>query len=247
MNNIKLETIINKKLNSFLYKDCIPNGLQIEGTEEVKKIVTGVTACQELLDIAVKEKAQAVIVHHGYFWNKNERTIKGIHRDRIKTILKNDINLYCWHLPLDFHSTLGNNIQIGKILNVELKGYISPLVPWGMLKRKVTEHEMINIITKKFNRIPFHYKVNATQFIYKIAWCSGKGQGFIDVVSQFGVDAFLTGEVSEETIHVVKEKNFHFFSIGHHASECGGMIALTNWIKNKTNLDAIFFDIHNPI
>ncbi|XBC39007.1 MAG: Nif3-like dinuclear metal center hexameric protein [Buchnera aphidicola (Nurudea shiraii)] len=247
MKNIILEKIINNKLNSMSYKDYIHNGLQIEGIKEIKKIITGVTACQELLNIAVQKNAQAIIVHHGYFWNNSERTIKGIHRNRIKTILENNINLYCWHLPLDYHPELGNNAQIAKILNIKIKGYVAPLVPWGILKKKVTANEIIKIITRKFNRIPFHYQNNAKELIYKVAWCSGKGQSFINLVSQFGVDAFFTGEVSEETIHVAKEKNFHFFSIGHHASECGGIIALTNWIKTKINLDITFFDIYNPI
>ncbi|XBC44134.1 MAG: Nif3-like dinuclear metal center hexameric protein [Buchnera aphidicola (Schlechtendalia peitan)] len=247
MKNTILEKIINEKLNSLKFKDCIPNGLQIEGIKEVKKIITGVTACQNLLDIAVEKKAQAIIVHHGYFWNNSERTIKGMLKNRIKTILKNNINLYCWHLPLDFHSELGNNIQIGKTLKIKLKGYILPLVPWGTLEKDMTVNKMIETITKKFNRIPFHYQYKASKMISKVAWCSGKGQNFINSVSQFGVDAFLTGEVSEETIHVARENNLHFFSIGHHASECGGIIALTNWLKNVNNLDADFINIHNPI
>lgn len=247
MKNITLEKIINKKLNSFQIHDVIPNGLQIEGVQEIKRIITGVTACQELLDVAVKKKAQAVIVHHGYFWKNSERIITGILRNRIKTILENNINLYCWHLPLDLHSELGNNVQIGKILQLKLKGYILPLVPWGIFEQAMTEEQILNIITKKFNRFPFHYKYNASKTIRKVAWCSGKGQGFIHSVAKYGVDAFLTGEVSEETIHVAKEKNFHFFSIGHHASECGGIIALTNWLKKISDLDVIFINVHNPI
>ncbi|XBC37949.1 MAG: Nif3-like dinuclear metal center hexameric protein [Buchnera aphidicola (Floraphis choui)] len=247
MKNTILEKIINKKLNSAKFDDCIPNGLQIEGIQEIKKIITGVTACQELLDIAVKKKAQAIIVHHGYFWNKSERVIKGILKSRVKTILENNINLYCWHLPLDYHYKLGNNAQIKEALNICLKGYILPLVPWGIFKQDIAYKKLIKIISKKFNRIPFHYKHNAPEIIKKVAWCSGKGQSFINSVSQFGVDAFLTGEVSEDTIHVAKEKNFHFFSIGHHASERGGIIALTNWLKNTSNLDITFIDVYNPI
>ncbi|XBC38476.1 MAG: Nif3-like dinuclear metal center hexameric protein [Buchnera aphidicola (Melaphis rhois)] len=247
MKNTILEKIINDKLNSLKYNDYIPNGLQIEGVSEVNKVITGVTACQELLDVAVKRQAQAVIVHHGYFWKNNERTIKGMLKNRIKTILENNINLYCWHLPLDFHPELGNNIQIGKILNIKLKGYILPLVPWGVFKKKVTEKEIVKIIKNKFKRVPFHYKHKASKIIHKVAWCSGKGQSFINSVAEFGVDAFLTGEVSEETIHVARENNLHFFSIGHHVSECGGIIALTNWINNTCNLDVTFINVYNPI
>ena len=247
MNNFELEKIVNKKLNTNQFDDFCPNGLQIEGRSKVNTIITGVTACQSLINTAIFHKVDGIIVHHGFFWKKDSRTIKGIHRIRIKSILIHDINLYSWHLPLDVHSKLGNNIQIGKILNIDIKGCIQPLVLWGTFKKPMSVKDMYTLLTKKFNRTPYYYSRNNSQGIYKIAWCSGKGQQFINSAAEFGVDTFLTGEVSEETIHYAAENKLHFFSIGHHASEICGIQALTTWLKNKFNLNIKFININNPI
>ncbi|AAO27004.1 conserved hypothetical protein [Buchnera aphidicola str. Bp (Baizongia pistaciae)] len=247
MNNFELEKIVNKKLNSNQYNDVIPNGLQIEGRPKIKKIVTGVTACQLLIDLAISNNAHGIIVHHGLFWDNHPKIIKGIYRHRIKSILANNINLYSWHFPLDVHPILGNNAQIGHILNINVRGYIKSCVPWGMLKEPIKSKDMSQLITQKFHRVPFYYGNNITQNIHKIAWCSGKGQKFINFIPEYGVDTFLTGEVSEETIHFAHENKLHFFSIGHHASEINGIKALTNWLKIKFSLDINFINIDNPI
>lgn len=247
MNNIILEKIINNKLNSNKYYDFSPNGLQIEGRSNIKKIITGVSACQILLDKAVEYNADAIIVHHGYFWKKDPLTIKGIHRKRLKTILSNNINLYSWHLPLDGCKTLGNNIQIAKKLKIKIQGEITQFLMWGYLKKSITGKKLSNIIATKFSRIPFYYNCSNKSKIRKIAWCSGKGQSFISHAAQFGVDAFLTGEVSEETIHLIREYKLHFFSAGHHATEKDGIKQLGNWIIKNYHLDVIFIDVDNPI
>ncbi|WP_343152391.1 Nif3-like dinuclear metal center hexameric protein [Buchnera aphidicola] len=247
MLNTTLEKIVNKKLNSELIKDFTPNGLQIEGKKNIKKIVTGVTACQNLLDLAVKEKADAIIVHHGYFWNNDPRPITGILKKRIQTLLCNDINLYSWHLPLDIHKKMGNNRQIANKLNIEVIGNILPILPWGRFKKKITGKELEKKIIDTYHRIPFYYEPYKKKYIDKIAWCSGKGQKFIENAVKFGIDAFLTGEMSEETIHFVRENQIHFFSIGHHASEIDGIKTLTKWLKKRHGLNASFFDIHNPV
>lgn len=131
MKNTELEQLINDKLNSVAMSDYAPNGLQVEGKETVQKIVTGVTASQALLDEAVRLQADAVIVHHGYFWKGESPVIRGMKRRRLKTLLVNDINLYGWHLPLDAHPELGNNAQLATLLGITVKGEIEPLVPWG--------------------------------------------------------------------------------------------------------------------
>lgn len=131
MKNTELEQLINEKLNSAAISDYAPNGLQVEGKETVQKIVTGVTASQALLDEAVRLGADAVIVHHGYFWKGESPVIRGMKRNRLKTLLANDINLYGWHLPLDAHPELGNNAQLAALLGITVMGEIEPLVPWG--------------------------------------------------------------------------------------------------------------------
>ncbi|UYW75445.1 Nif3-like dinuclear metal center hexameric protein [Pseudocitrobacter faecalis] len=133
MKNTELEQLINEKLGSAAFSDYAPNGLQVEGREEIQKIVTGVTASQALIDEAVRQQADAIIVHHGYFWKGESPVIRGMKRNRLKALLSNDINLYGWHLPLDAHPELGNNVQLAQLLGINVMGEIEPLVPWGEL------------------------------------------------------------------------------------------------------------------
>lgn len=246
MDNFILENIINKKLSSHKYDDIVPNGLQIEGTKIIKKIITGVTACQDLIDESLLHNANAIIVHHGYFWKNETQYIHNMKRNRLKTILSNNINLYSWHLPLDVHSELGNNAQIAKKLNICTKGFIIPYVFWGVIKDKITGLDFAKKIEKKYKKHPIHIYKNAPLYINRIAWCSGRGQNFIREAYAFGVDAFLTGEISEETTHIAKELGIHFFSLGHHATEKDGIKSLGNWLHNTYHLDVTFIDIDNP-
>ncbi|ANZ22514.1 hydrolase [Buchnera aphidicola (Diuraphis noxia)] len=245
MNNFFLENIINKKLLSHQYDDIVPNGLQIEGAKIIKKVITGVTACQKLLDQSLLYKANAIIVHHGYFWKNESQYIHNIKRNRLKTILSNNINLYSWHLPLDIHSTLGNNVQIAKKLNICIKGNVLPYVLWGIIKQ-TTGFEFAKKIEKIYKKRPIYLHENSSPYINRIAWCSGKGQSFIKQAYKFGIDAFLTGEISEDTIHLSRELGIHFFALGHHATEKDGIQSLGKWLSKKHNLDVTFIDIHNP-
>lgn len=246
MRNTELEHIVNQQLDTASFSDYAPNGLQVEGRGEVASIVTGVTACQALLDEAVRLKADAVLVHHGYFWKNEAPVIKGMKRNRLKTLLTNDINLYGWHLPLDAHPQLGNNAQLAKLLGIEVQGEVMPLVPWGELDQALTGEELARRIADKLGREPLHCGDNAPDQIRRVAWCSGGGQGFIDAAAAFGVDAFITGEVSEQTIHSAREQGLHFFSAGHHATERGGIKALGEWLAENHGLNVTFIDIPNP-
>lgn len=246
MQNSELEKIVNQQLNTASFSDYAPNGLQVEGREQVRKIVTGVTACQALLDEAVRLKADAVLVHHGYFWKNEAPAIKGMKRNRLKTLLANDINLYGWHLPLDAHPELGNNAQLAKLFGIEVKGEIMPLVFWGELKEPLSGEQLAARISATLEREPLHCGDNAPALIRKVAWCSGGGQGFIDAAAAFGVDAYISGEVSEQTIHSAREQGLHFFAAGHHATERGGIKALGEWLAENHGLDVTFIDIDNP-
>lgn len=246
MRNTELEHIVNQQLDTASFSDYAPNGLQVEGRGEVAKIVTGVTACQALLDEAVRLNADAVLVHHGYFWKNEAPVIKGMKRSRLKTLLTNDINLYGWHLPLDAHPQLGNNAQLAKLLGIKVQGEVMPLVPWGELDQALTGEQLARRIADKLGREPLHCGDNAPDQIRRVAWCSGGGQGFIDAAAAFGVDAFITGEVSEQTIHSAREQGLHFFSAGHHATERGGIKALGEWLAENHGLNVTFIDIPNP-
>ncbi|NJD00286.1 type 2 GTP cyclohydrolase I [Candidatus Erwinia dacicola] len=246
MLNTELERLVNQLLNTENFKDYAPNGLQIEGRGEIKKVVTGVTACQALLDEAVRLEADAVLVHHGYFWKSEAPAIKGIKRQRLKTLLANDINLFGWHLPLDGHSELGNNALLAKMFDIDVKGEIALLLPWGELRIPINGEQLAQRIAQVLGREPLHCGDNAPALIKRVAWCSGGGQGYINDASAFGVDAFISGEVSEQTIHSAREQGLHFFAAGHHATERCGIQALGDWLAQHHGLDVTFVDIFNP-
>ncbi|MDX4947694.1 type 2 GTP cyclohydrolase I [Providencia manganoxydans] len=246
MRNLALEELINNELKINEYQDYAPNGLQVEGRSHVQKIVTGVTACQALLDKAVEMEADAIIVHHGYFWKNEPSVIKGMKRKRLKTLLENDINLYGYHLPLDAHHQLGNNTQLAHLMGVKIDGHIDPLMPFGYFDQPITPAELNERLESRLGRKPLHCGDTGKQEIRQIAWCTGGGQGFILQAAEFGVDAFVTGEVSEQTIHIAREMGIHFYSAGHHATERYGIKALTKWLVDHHNLDATFVDIDNP-
>lgn len=246
MNHYELENIVNQQLNSGAFSDYAPNGLQVEGRTEVKTLITGVTASQALVDEAVARNADAILVHHGYFWKSEPAVIKGMKRNRLRALLANDINLYGWHLPLDAHPTLGNNAQLAKLLDIEVKGEVQSLVFWGELATPLSGEALAQRIEERLGRAPLHCGDNAPAQIRRVAWCSGGGQGFIDSAAAFGVDAYITGEVSEQTIHSAREQGLHFFAAGHHATERGGIKALGEWLAEQHGLDVTFIDIPNP-
>lgn len=246
MNNFQLENIINQKLNVSAFQDYAPNGLQVEGCSQVKRIVTGVTASQKLLDAAVAQLADTIIVHHGYFWKNEPTAVRGMKRNRLKTLLTHNINLYGYHLPLDAHPELGNNAQLAQRLNIQICGEVMPLVPFGELQNAVEAESFRQVLEQRLGRTVLHSAEGGAPLIRRLAWCSGGGQNFIQQAAEFGVDAFFTGEVSEQTIHIAREMGLHFFAAGHHATERYGVKALGQWLASTQQLDVTFIDIDNP-
>ncbi|MGG2140153.1 type 2 GTP cyclohydrolase I [Symbiopectobacterium sp. RP] len=246
MRNSELETVINQQLNVVAFQDHAPNGLQVEGRENVQRIITGVTASQALLDVAVAQQADAVLVHHGYFWKNESPVISGMKRRRLKTLLANDINLYGYHLPLDAHPELGNNACLAALLDITVLGEIEQLLPYGELTQPVSGEALRERLETRLGRSVLHCRDNAPLQITRLAWCSGGGQGFIERAARFGVEAFITGEVSEQTIHIAREMGLHFYAAGHHATERGGIKALGKWLAQQHGLDVTFVDIPNP-
>lgn len=252
MLNTALENLINDELKAKRFRDYAPNGLQVEGRAEIKRIVTGVTACQALLDVAVELKADAVLVHHGYFWKNDEPMITGMMHKRIKTLLNHDINLYGYHLPLDAHPTMGNNALLSEVLGIENLGAIEPENPdcliWhGKLDIPETGNQLLHRIAERLGREPLHCGDNAPEEIRRIAWCTGGGQDFIKEAAEKGFDAFISGEVSERTIHIAREMGIHFYAAGHHATERYGIKTLGEWLAQKHQFDVSFVDIDNPV
>lgn len=248
MKNVELENIINDLLQIQLYRDFSPNGLQVEGKTVIKKVVTGVTACQLLLDEAVKLGADAILVHHGYFWKNEPITVTGIKYNRLKTLLTHNINLYGYHLPLDGHNELGNNVLLAAKLGiaVDARKDITDLLFKGTLTESMTALQFKDRIETALNRSVLFCGDNAPEQIKRVAWCSGGGQDFIEEAALLGFDAFITGEVSERTIHIAREYGINFYAAGHHATERYGIQALGEWLTENHALDVTFVDIDNP-
>ena len=248
----ELEHYLNGLLKPEQIKDFTPNGLQVQGTEQINKIITGVTASKALIDRAISENADAILVHHGYFWKNESYVIRGMKHDRIKALLVNDINLFAYHLPLDIHPTLGNNAQLAKLFNIE---NVAPLelgnalsvAMQGCFNETCSGEEFSQLINRTLERECLHIAPPSNKTIKTIAWCSGGGQGYIELAAEQGIDAFLTGEVSEQTTHIAHEMDIHFFAAGHHATERYGIKALGEHLANEHGLEVLFVDIDNPV
>ncbi len=249
MNNLTLEKIINQKLSSEGIKDYVPNGLQIEGRSEVKKILGGVTASLELIETAIERKVDALLVHHGYFWKSESPVIRGMKYERIKRLIENSINLYAYHLPLDLHPELGNNAQLAKMWDIQNVAPISEsnaLVLTGDLPEPMDVVSFAKLINRTLGRQPF-IEATGPKVIQRVAWCSGAAQDALEEVANAGFDAFITGEVSERTIYIARELGIHFIAAGHHATERDGVKALGQWLSETEDLSFEFIDINNPI
>ncbi|TMO70532.1 Nif3-like dinuclear metal center hexameric protein [Pseudoalteromonas aurantia] len=242
--------ILSQLLQPSVIKDFAPNGLQVEGAETVHKIVTGVTASQALIDAAIKLGADTILVHHGYFWKGESPTITGMKKRRITSLLTNDINLFGYHLPLDIHPELGNNAQLAKLLDMLPEGGLesgaNSVAVKGRLHTPLTADEFAQKIAQVLERKPLVCAPRGKK-IETIAWCTGGGQGYIDLAAEQGIDAYLTGEASEQTIHSAREQGIDFFAAGHHATERYGIKALGEFLAGEYGFDVTFIDIDNPV
>ncbi len=233
------------------YRDYCPNGLQVEGRGEVRHIVAGVTACQALLDEALARKADAVLVHHGWFWKGEEPCITGIKRRRLKSLLDNDISLIAYHLPLDGHAELGNNAQLALRFGWSVDGRFGHgpfggLSMWSRLEKPMSAAELSAHIGAELGREPLLID-GGPHPIRRLGWCSGAAQDGIEEAAALGLDAFISGEVSERTVHLARELGIHYLAIGHHASESDGVRVLAKKLAQQFDIEAEFVDIPNPV
>ncbi len=247
MNNLELQRYLDQLLCVEKYKDYAPNGLQVEGRKDIHTVICGVTASMELIEHAIERKADALLVHHGYFWKGEDATITGMKQRRIKALLAHDINLYGYHLPLDGHDTLGNNAQLGKLWHVKNAQAIAPFdLMWSGELPEVSADDFAQTITQTLGREPLMIK-GGTHPIKRLAWCSGGAQGYLAQAVALGADAFVSGEVSEKTYHEAREYGVHYFAAGHHATERGGIQALAEHLNAHTDLSCEFIDCYNPV
>ena len=246
-----LATYLEQQLSTAQYKDYCPNGLQVQGKSQVNKLVTGVSACLALLNAAHVQQADAILVHHGYFWRGESACIVGAKYQRLQLLLQQDISLLAYHLPLDAHPVWGNNVQLAQVLGIKNQGPINhiaapELLFHGQLDDPMSGETFKQHIATTLAREPLHIAGDAPT-IQRIAWCTGGAQSYIDDAIAAGVDAYLTGEASEQTVHAAREAGIHFFAAGHHATERYGVQALGQHLAQHFGIEHQFIDIDNPV
>ncbi len=247
----ELSLFLNNLLSCNKFNDYAPNGIQIEGTDQIKRICTAVTASEDAITQAVDFQADALLVHHGYFWRGEDPVITGMKRQRIGKLLTNNINLFAYHLPLDCHPELGNNACLAKLLSLNTvqmhkAGNTENLLWSGALFQPMTGEQFSLFLEDILGRTPLHIAANSKP-IQSVALCSGGAQDYIENAHLLGVDAYISGEVSERTYYQAKELGIHYFACGHHATERYGIQALGAYLSSHFGLPHQFIDSENPI
>lgn len=237
-------------LSAGTFQDYCPNGLQVEGRGEVRRLVSGVTASQALVDAAIAADADAVLVHHGYFWKGEDPCITGMKRRRLAALLAADISLIAYHLPLDAHPEFGNNARLGAVLGFPVDGWFGAgggpaIACHGTLPQPLSAAACAERIAAALGRAP-QCVSGGGRPVRRIGWCTGAAQSYLEAAAALGLDAFVSGEISEQTVHVARECGIHFYAAGHHATERYGVQALGGHLAQRFGLEHTFVDIDNP-
>jgi dinuclear metal center YbgI/SA1388 family protein len=248
MKREELVEYLDRVLDCGRFRDYCPNGLQVEGRADVRCIVAGVTASQALLDAAVAAGADAVLVHHGYFWRGEDGRVTGIRRRRLATLLGADINLLAYHLPLDAHAEFGNNVQLARLAGWQPEGRFGEqdLGCVGRVDGTPMAADFSAGLGRVLGREPLLVGDGA-RLIRRIAWCTGAAQGYFEAAIAQGADVFVSGEISEQSVHLARESGVPYLACGHHASERYGVQALAEHLAANFALDCRFVDIDNPV
>jgi dinuclear metal center YbgI/SA1388 family protein len=254
----ELSLYLDDHLQVARIKDYCPNGLQVQGKPIIKKLVSGVTASMALIEEAIALKADAIMVHHGWFWKNDDARVIGQLHSRLKLLMDHEINLFAYHLPLDVHPVLGNNAQLAKVMGWKpLMGskrvsLVSASVIDGLIwegrpeASQKTLGQLARSISGRLGRDPLVIG-DLNKPIKRIAWCTGGAQGYINEAISMKVDAYISGEVSEQTFHAAQESGVAYIAAGHHATERYGIGALGEFVAQKYKLKHQFVDIPNPV
>lgn len=232
------------------FRDHAPNGLQVEGVAQIHKIVSGVTASRALIEAAIAARADAILVHHGLFWRGQDGRVTGWMKQRLSLLLAHNINLFAYHLPLDAHPELGNNVQLGHLLGLRVVGQFGEQA-LGCLGERVEAGGFADAaalarhLEIKLNR-PVTLVGYSPKAIKKIAWCTGGAQSYFEAAIAAGADVFITGEISEPQAHYARECGVAYLACGHHASERYGAPAVAAHVAAQLGLAHEFIDIDNP-
>ena len=250
MKREELTRCLDQLLDASRFRDYCPNGLQVEGCGEVQRIVVGVTASQALVDAAIARGADALLVHHGWFWRGEDGRVTGHRKARLQALLANDINLIGYHLPLDGHPELGNNAQLAKRLGWQVDGRFGEQdLGWhGRTVAPTTLADLTQTISTRLQRAPLVIDDgDPDRLVDRVAWCSGGAQSYFEQAIELGIDVFLTGEISEQNVHLARESGVAYLAAGHHATERYGVQALAVHLAERFGLDCEYVEIDNPV
>ena len=251
MKTVSIHTLVQwlqTTLNTAAFNDYCPNGLQVEGKTVISNIIAGVTASQALIEVAVQRQASALLVHHGWFWKGEDPRVLGTRKRRLAALLAHDLNLLAFHLPLDAHPVLGNNAPLARVLGLvaepakDSKG----LLWFGSMPGASTLAELASQVHQRLKRAPLVIGSDELP-VQRIAWCTGAAQNMLGQAIDAGAQVFITGEVSEPTVHLAREAGVGFISAGHHATERYGVQALGQAIEKEFGIKVDFVDIDNPV
>lgn len=227
------------------FDDYCPNGLQVEGKQSVQKLVSGVSASLDLINAAIQQDADAILVHHGYFWKGEAAPLVGFKGRRVRTLMQNDVSLIAYHLPLDAHPTVGNNAQLALKMGwlvTERDGLL-----WlGEVEESCSVDQVLDELGERIDSNPLLIH-GGDHSVRKIAWCTGAAQSYIQQAADLGAELFISGEISEHTVHFAREQGIHYIAAGHHATERYGVQALGELLANRFGISHSYIDIDNPV
>lgn len=247
MQRAELEAYLDKYLEVARFRDYCPNGLQVEGRPRVELLVTGVTASLELIEQAIAAHADAVLVHHGYFWRGEDPRLTGVRRRRIARLIQDELNLFAFHLPLDAHPEVGNNVILARELGFQVCGRFGEqeLGFHGEVEELAVDR-LAQLIETRLGRDPLVIGDRARR-VRRVAWCTGAAQSYLEEAVRLGVDAFLSGEISEHSVHLARESGVAYFAAGHHATEQFGVQALGAHLAAQFGIAHRHIDVPNPV
>lgn len=248
MQREELRSYLDVLLDAARFRDYCPNGLQVEGRADIRRVVCGVTASQALVDAAIERQADALLVHHGWFWKGEDGRVSGYRKQRLASLLAHDISLFAYHLPLDAHPTLGNNAQLALRLGWEITGRFAEqeIGFVGVPPAPTFSGELALQVEMQLGRKPLLVGAPARE-VKRIAWCSGGAQSYFEDALATGADIFVSGEISEQTVHLARETGMAYLAAGHHATERYGVMALGAHVQQTCGIECMFVDIDNPV
>ncbi len=242
----ELEADLRALLDPQQMSDYCPNGLQVEGVPRIRKVIVGVTASLDLIELAIARQADAIVVHHGLMWKGDPQVVRGFRKTRLQQALMHDLNVFAWHLPLDVHPELGNNVQLGRMFGWQARRQVGEkgLVQVAELDSAIELGDLVQQIEEELEApCLLEGQVEVERLVKTVAWCTGGAAGFVEAAALAGADAYLTGELSEPSVHIARELGVSLLGAGHHATERCGIQALGAWIAERYDIEVEFHDL----